>query len=214
MEELQPTYRLKGKLTQADSEFANIPVLKAVPHETMVKFGTLKGTFATTLLTVIGKAGDATAEATMVSGEAEGQAMRTSAFHAWRAAGGVLDPTTHIESYSIQGRGEAGAYWMYDGGAAAALKPEKTGHDIIKLCAIEESPEYNTGFTIFRLPSTDAALAARIRRPTTWDGLQFDQFAIVEDSGQCFGVTSGGMGEVVVAPTAMSACTVARNVAL
>jgi hypothetical protein len=55
-------------------------------------------------------------------------------------------------------------------------------------------------------------MAIRVRRPTMWDGLQFDQFAGVDDPGQCFGVTSGGTPEVVVAPTPIASCTIRRNV--
>ena len=77
---------------------------------------------------------------------------------------------------------------MYDGDAAAVLDGEKSGQDIIKLCAIEESPEYNSGFSILERPKSDETLASKVRRPTTWVGLQFDQFAIVDDSNQCYGV--------------------------
>ncbi len=63
------------------------------------------------------------------------------------------------------------------------------------------------------LPSNDA-LQNSVRRPTVWDGLQFDQFKAVEDPAQSFGVTSGGTAEVVVAPTAFSACVIKRNVGM
>ena len=76
----------------------------------------------------------------------------------------------------------------------------------------EESPEYNEGFVIVELPAGDPTLANRVRRPTVWDGLQFDQFAGVDNPAQCFGVTSGGTPEVVVAPTPLASCAIRRNV--
>lgn len=101
---------------------------------------------------------------------------------------------------------------MYSAEMVAICDPAVGGQDVIKACAIEESPEYSEGFAIIELPAADESLSKIVRRPTMWDGLQFDQFAGVDDPSQCFGVTSGGTPEVVVAPTPLANCTIRRNV--
>jgi len=209
MEDLKPSWVLKGKLTKNDGGWKRIPILKAIAHTAMVQYGELDAGFKEKLLTANGK-NDPAGKADF---EANRPVLVPAYLRKWKNAGNSFDPEAHLKSYEVQGRAGAGAYWMYDAGAAAVLDPALSGQDIIKMCAIEESPEYNDGFTIVELPSNDA-LQNSVRRPTVWDGLQFDQFKAVEDPAQSFGVTSGGTGEVVVAPVAFSACIIKRNVGM
>ncbi len=209
MEAAKATWVLKGKLTKADGSFQNVPILKAIPYLSMCQYGRLDAGFKDELITATGKTPDA---ATRAAFDADQGNQAAAGFRAWKNAGGVFNPSTHITAYSVQGRGNAGAYWMYSAAMVAVCDPAVGGQDVIKACAIEESPEYNMGFVIVQLPTTDPTMANTVRRPTMWDGLQFDQFAGVDSPTQCFGVTSGGTGEVVVAPTSFSACVVKRNV--
>ena len=211
MQALKSTWMLKGKLTKNDAGFKKVPILKAIAHVTMVQYGTLSAAFKDELITANGKTPDA---ATRAEFDANQRDLGAAGFRAWKRAGGAFNPSTHIASYSVEGRGASGAYWMYSSNMTAVCDPAVAGQDVIKACAIEESPEYNDGFVIVELPTADAGMANAVRRPTMWDGLQFDQFAGVDNPNQCFGVTSGGTPEVVVAPTPFASCVVRRNVAM
>ena len=86
---------------------------------------------------------------------------------------------------------------------------------IIKACAVEESPEYQLGFIVVKLPDATkqawANKAQGIRRPTSIDGLGFDRFKDAGSDSRCLGVTSGGMPEVVVEPVPLSAVQIIRS---
>ncbi len=209
MEAAKPSWMLKGRLTKNDGGFRTVPVLKAVPHLTMVQYGVLQADFVDALITAQGQTPDATTRAALLADQSN---QAKAGFRAWKASGGVFNPSLHVASYSIEGRGNSGAYWMYSADMVAICDPAVGGQDVIRACAIEESPEYNEGFVIVELPAGDPTLANRVRRPTMWDGLQFDQFAGVDNPAQCFGVTSGGTPEVVVAPTPLASCAIRRNV--
>jgi len=165
MEDLKPNWMLKGKLTKNDGGWKQIPILKAIAHTAMVQHGELKPKFLAELLTANGK-NDPVGEADFRANKIQ---LGAAYLRKWKKAGQVFDPAVHLSAYDVQGRAKSAAYWMYDAGAVAALDPALSGQDVIKMCAIEESPEYNDGFTIVELPSNDA-LQNSVRRPTVWDG--------------------------------------------
>jgi hypothetical protein len=215
MQAVKGNWILKGKLSKAAPGFKKVPVLKAIAHSTMVQYGTLSATFLQDLKDALNPPPAAGAAPPVAAPAAFKQDKDgPAAFRAWKKAGGAFNPSTHVTAYSIEGRGKSGAYWMFSSTMTAVCDEKVDGQDVIKRCAIEESPEYNDGFCIVELPTGDSAAADTVRRPTMWDGLQFDQFAGVDDPTQCYGVTSGGTPEVVVAPTPFSSCVVKRNVSM
>ncbi len=205
----QPNWTAKGKLTKNDGQFGKVPMLKACAWQTMVARGTLTDLFTRKLLQA--NTSDPRCpknpDGTVNTAAALDVPTKTAFYAAFRAAGGRFDPSKDLASYAIRSATPY-AYWMFDAGIAAVIAGAKAGIDVIKACAIEESPEYNLGFTVVQLPPAVAAGShlEQIRRPTVWDGLQFDQFAAVTDPSQCHGVTTGGTGEVMVGLIDYAAC--------
>ena len=106
-----------------------------------------------------------------------------------------------LDAVQITGGGGI-AYWTADAAGApiSALK----GYDLATLrqkLAIEETAAYNTGAVVVNLKKTITktakGMAPTCFRPTAIDGLGFTQFDLAP-AGSFAGVTSGGMGEVMI----------------
>lgn len=120
-----------------------------------------------------------------------------------------------VDSYLIAGARGAASYWSADMGMCNLVMSGAEDDAIIRALAIDESPEYQSGFIVVRMPpATKQAWANKaqgIRRPTAVDGLGFDQFKDAGSDTKCLGVTSGGMPEVVVEPVDLAAVDVIRS---
>lgn len=237
MWDIRPRYVMKGKLAKNDAAWSSVPIAKAISLTSIAKYGTL------TEATVNQMAQAAKADPSGY-GAAAAAAPRQDAQGNWHDAQGRFtqapgakraDPAfkdafiapafpkfakgrftqAMVESYTIAGARGAASYFSADMGMVNLVMSGAEDDAIIKACAIDESPEYQSGFIVVRLTDATknawAAKAQGIRRPTAVDGLGFDQFKDAGSDSKCLGVTSGGMPEVVVEPVPLSAVQVIRQ---
>jgi hypothetical protein len=224
MKAVQPAYKLLGNDASKDGAFATMEILKALPILNFAKFGSIP----TPQLI----------EACATAPESDNRIPRKSdkSVNKQRLAEVLTDDNlrkslamAYFPEYGKQGLdklsgcdvgivgGRVGkellpAYWMYDAKAQMTLAMKADA--VSKALAVDENPDYLRGAVITALPdSIKAQYGAQggIKRPTAIDGLAFDQFQLVDDPNQCFGITAGGMGEVTVAPIMFSQTTPKRT---
>ena len=220
MKAARPAFVLKGKLATGDAGFDRMPIMKAFPLSNVWKYGTVPDDLAITALE-----SQPAAATPGVPRRPDGKVDRPATLAKLRdgAFKATLAPVfaKYIKSvgslagcdFSLAGGPAVPmSYWMYDQAGVGLLAPDKTPGDVSKILAVDENPDYQLGFAIVSLPpqvKQAVAAAKGIRRPTAVDGLTFDQFAIADPSA-CYGVTSGGMNEVVVQSIKISQAKIER----
>jgi hypothetical protein len=94
-------------------------------------------------------------------------------------------------------------------------KQQTSGPDVAKILAVEENPDYSTGFFIVELDDATrkdwVSRIGHITRPTAIDALGFAQFAVHPNAQSCLGVTSGGMPEAMVRGVKLSQTVIRRQ---
>jgi hypothetical protein len=237
MWDIRPNYVMKGKLAKNDAAWNSVPIAKAISLASIAKYGTLTeatvnqmaqaaksnpadyGTAANALPTLDrqGNWHDAAGRFTQAPGTKRADPSFKDSFvaPAFPPFAKGRFSASMVESYTVAGARGAASYFSADLGMVNLVMSGAEDDAIIKACAIDESPEYQTGFIVIRLPNTTkqawANKAQGIRRPTAVDGLGFDQFKDAGSDTKCLGVTSGGMPEVVVEPVPLSQVEVIRS---
>ena len=219
MKQCQPQYKLLGNDASKDGKFATMEILKAMPIVNFANYGSIppakiaeackdappsdasipRKSGAVDMPMLLDKLKDA----------AVAKDLGKKYFPSWARQN--LGNLSGCEVDIVGGRGGLPAYWTYD--AKAGMTLGMPANDVAGALAVDENPAYQTGGVIVGLPQAmkdQFAASKQIRRPTAIDGLAFDQFQIVEDPNQCFGITAGQMGEVVVGPTKFSQTTPKR----
>ena len=234
MWDARPAYVMKGKPSKNDAAFNNVPIAKAISLTSIAKYGALsEGVVDQMARAAKQTPADYGAAATALPLPQPGKDPLTSVGEqakAKRTDQGFKDAfiapafpkfakgrfsKAMVDSYTIAGARGAASYWSADANMCRLVMAGAEDDAIIKACAIDESPEYQSGFIVARMPAATkqawVAKAQGIRRPTAVDGLGFDQFKDAGDENKCIRVTSGGMPEVVIEPVPLAAVDVIRQ---
>lgn len=234
MWEARPSHVMKGKPSKNDAAFNNVPIAKAISLASIAKYGTLtEGVVEQMARSAKQNPAEYGAAASALPAPQPGKEPLSSVAEqakAKRADQGFRDAfvapvfpkfakgrfsKAMVDSYTIAGARGAASYWSADANMCRLVMAGAEDDAIIKACAIDESPEYQHGFIVVRMPTATkqawAAKAQGIRRPTAVDGLGFDQFKDAGDESKCIGVTSGGMPEVVIEPVPLASVDVIRQ---
>jgi hypothetical protein len=219
MKAARPGFLLRGKPATGDPNFERMPIMKAFPLVNVWKYGTVPDDVATTVLETAppsdksiprgpdGKVDRAQAAAKMRDMPFK-QATAPLFARYIKSVGSLAGCDLPLNG----GPAVPMAYWMYDEQGLGLLAPDKSPGDVSKVLAVDENPDYQLGFAVVSMPPAvkqGVAAAKGIRRPTAIDGLTFDQFALADPSA-CYGVTSGGMNEVVVSTVQVSQTKIER----
>lgn len=233
MTDSQGGYILKGTPCDISQKVDGLPVeiTKAVPMVTLIQYNPA----STDLIKRILDAASSHADCPKTTGvDASGSPAQVPDYSAWGGLSGdakgalagvylsgggsaAFDPMSDLTGFSLRS-GFPMAYWMFDSAALVACMRAPTVGEIQAILAVEESTAYESGLVIFDLSEAGKQRllndpeGSKIRRPTAIDGLQFDQFMMVEDPDQSYGVTSGGAGEVIVGTVTNADVTVKRLV--
>ena len=219
MKQCQPNYKLLGNDSSKDGKFASMEILKAFPLINFAKFGSVPPgkileackTAPDTDKRIPRKAGSidiAQLTIKITTDKALANQLASDYFPKYARDGGI-GTLGGCDVDIVGGRGGLPAYWVYDAKAGMTIG-KAASEQVAQALAVDENPAYLTGGALIALPQAlkmDFAASKQIKRPTAIDGLAFDQFQIVEDPAQCFGITAGGVGEVVVGPTKFSQTT-------
>jgi hypothetical protein len=223
MKSVQPAYKLLGNDASKDGAFASMEILKALPIVNFAKFGSIPNE---SLIEACMSAPPSDARIPRSEGVVDKKKLETTlkdenfkkelamSYFPEHGKKGI-DKLAKCDLAIVGGRvGKEllPAYWMYDAKAQMTLAMKADA--VSKALAVDENPDYLRGAVITALPDaikTQYGAQGGIKRPTAIDGLAFDQFQLVDDPSQCFGITAGGMGEVTVAPIMFSQTTPKRT---